>query len=213
VAFNTVFQSFLTTYLIEAGYKPPIRNTEELLVSGIKLACPPSYSVYFKENDETTLLKIIKNHVNLPSSNVTRNWVKYEKNISLLLMDKIFESNYASGDFIGENSEPLLCKLDDGVIHSYGQSMIMFHGDPLLRRVTEIIDRVVEAGLYNYWNSLRMHWLKLNTRKIGIVHPLNGYYSFNLYHMQPAFYLILTNWCLTALCFMVELMYKAYYAS
>jgi hypothetical protein len=28
--------------------------------------------------------------------------------------------------------------------------MIIFHGDPLMRLVTEIIDRVVEAGL-NYY--------------------------------------------------------------
>jgi hypothetical protein len=84
--------------------------------------------------------------------------------------------------------------------------MIMFHGDPLLRRVTEIIDRVVEAGLYNYWISISMNQYKINSQKIAIVHPLDGYYSFNLYHMQPAFYLLLMGWCLSVLCFIVELL-------
>ena len=83
----------------------------------------------------------------------------------------------------------------------------MFHADPLMRRVTEIIDHVIEAGLYEYWISLRVHKRKLYSRTIAIVHPLDGYYSFNLCHMQPAFYLLLMGWCLSVLCFMFAELY------
>ena len=86
--------------------------------------------------------------------------------------------------------------------------MTMFHGDPLMRRVTEIIDRLVESGIYSQWGSPRNELMKLRSRKIGIVHPLDGYYSFNLYHMQPAFYLLLMGWCLSAFCFMIEVLYN-----
>jgi hypothetical protein len=115
------------------------------------------------------------------------------------LIDKNAEVYYAKGYFVGENSEPLLCRLKDGVVYTFGQSMIMFYGDPLIRRVTEIIDRVVEAGLYNYWISLNINLSKLYSRKIPFVHPLDGYYSFNLTHLQPAFYLLLMGWCLCTL--------------
>jgi hypothetical protein len=128
--------------------------------------------------------------------------------VSVLLVDKVAEDKYVVGDFVGENSKPLLCSLEDGIVYSFGQIMVMFHGDPLLRRVTEIIDRVVEAGIYNYWISLSMNILKLYSQKIAIVHPLDGYYSFNLYHTQPAFYLLLMGWCLSALCFIVEVLYN-----
>jgi len=57
------------------------------------------------------------------------------------------------------------------------------NGDPLLRRVSEIVDRVVEAGFYNFWISQYKHYAKLFSRRTGIVKPLDGYYSFNLYHM------------------------------
>ena len=125
------------------------------------------------------------------------------------MMDDFAEVSYALGNFIGENSEPLLCRLEDGVVYSYGQAMLMFLGDPLLRRVSEMIDRVVESGLYNFWNSLLVQRLKLYCRKIGIFHPLDVYYSFNMYHMHPAFYLILIGWCLSAPCFMGEAMYNS----
>jgi uncharacterized protein YacL len=38
VAFNTVFQAFLTTFLIDSGYKTPIQNMDELFASGINIA-------------------------------------------------------------------------------------------------------------------------------------------------------------------------------
>jgi hypothetical protein len=105
---------------------------------------------------------------------------------------------------LGEFSEPLVCKLEDGVLYNEGLGMITMKGDPLMRKVNEIIDHVVEAGLYSYWISLDIHEFKSGYDKITLVHPLDRYYSFNLYHMQPAFFLLLMGWCRSALCFMVE---------
>ena len=43
----------------------------------------------------------------------------------------------------------------------------MSREDTLMTPGTEIIDRVVEEGLYNYWNSPRMNKHKLTSRKIA----------------------------------------------
>ena len=67
---------------------------------------------------------------------------------------------------------------------------------------------MVEAGIYNYWILWRLNLIKIRARKVAVVHPLDGYYSFNLYHMQPAFYLLLMCWCLSALCFTLQLLYS-----
>ena len=183
LAFSTVFQAFFATCLICFRYKPSIQNMAELLTSGIKLAYPPEYNFIFAHGDETEVSDVQRNFVNCPSYQVCVNWAKYHKNVSILLLDNAAEDNYASCDFVVENSELLLCRLEDGIVFSTGLSMIMFHGDPLMRRVNDIIDRVVEAGLYNYWVSRRRLFLKLRCRKIALLHPLGGYYGFNLYHM------------------------------
>jgi hypothetical protein len=115
---------------------------------------------------------------------------------------------YDGGGFVGENWKPLVCGLDDGVVFTTELIMIIFHGDPLIKRVSEIVDRVVEAGLYNYWISQLMRCLKLGSRKIAIVHTPDGYYSFNLYHLLPLFCLLLMGWCISALCFVIELLYN-----
>jgi len=195
-------------FLTESGYKIPIRNMDELLDSGIGLAYLEFYNPIFEERDRTESLKFQRNRVDCPLFDVCFAWAKYHKNVSFILMDKIAEENYAVGSYLGENSEPLVCPLDDGVVFSFGQSMIMFHGDPLMRRFNVIINHVIEAGLHNYWETIQMNVYKNYYRKIAIPHPLDGYYSFNLYHMHPAFYLLLLGWCLSAFCFMVEVLYN-----
>jgi len=52
LAFSTVFQAFLTEILIDCSYKTPIRNMDELLDSGIKLAYPEVYDHIFEIGDE-----------------------------------------------------------------------------------------------------------------------------------------------------------------
>jgi hypothetical protein len=208
VAFSTVFQAFLTTYLIDSGYKTPIQNTDELYASGNKLAYPREHNFFFDKFEEKEASFIKRNSVNCPSVYVCNDWVKYQKNVSILMADIFAEIQFALGYFIGENSEPLVCRLEDGVVFTSGLTMIMLHGDPLIKIITEIIDHVVEAGIYNHWISLHMNDIKLQARKIAIVHPLDGYYSFNLYHMQPAFYLLLMGLCLGVICFIVEMFYN-----
>ena len=208
LAFSTVFQAFLTTFLVDSGYKTPIQNMDELFSSGIKFAYQPGYSFIFENGDETEASKVQNKQANCPLFEVCLNWTLYQKNVSILVDDFSVEMSYARGQYVGENSEPLLCRLEDGVVYSTGLTMIMVYGDPLMKRVTEIIDRVVEAGIYKYWFFLKIHKHKLQSRKIAIVQKLDGYYSFNLYNIQPAFYLLLMGWCLSVICFMIEVLHN-----
>jgi len=210
LAFSTVFQAFLTTFLIDSGYKTPIQNLDELFASGIKLAYPQAFTFLVNKSDDSEESDVQRNYFNCPSFDFCVNLAMYQKNVSILLSDMLAEGYIARGDFVGENSEPLVCRLEDGVVYTTGLTMVMFHGDPLMRRVTEITDRVVAAGIYNHWISRRKHWLKLLSRKIAIVHPLDTYYSFNLYHVQPAFYALFIGWCLSTLCFLFEVLYNRF---
>jgi hypothetical protein len=96
-----------------------------------------------------------------------------------------------------------MCRLEDGVVYTTAITMMMIHGDPLMRGFNEIIDSVFAAGLYKFCYSMRKHGLKLLSRKIVIVHPIDGYYCFDQYNIQPAFYILLMGWCLGTLCLLV----------
>jgi hypothetical protein len=162
VAFNTVFQAHLTTYLVDSGYKTPNQNMDELVASDIQLAYKPFYSIIFENSDETELSKVQRNLLSCPIFKVCLDWARYQNNASILVPDIGAELSYADGELFGENSEMIICKLEDGVVYSSGLRMVMFHGDPLMKSVNEIIDRVVEAGIYNHWISFYMDLLKVN---------------------------------------------------
>jgi hypothetical protein len=181
---------------------------DELFASDIKLAYPPEYNFIFENVDETEISKVKRNSVNFPSFAVCVDWAKKHKNASILLPDVVAEYCYSLGEFSGENSERLLCKLEDGVVYSCTLSMLMFPGDPLATRLTEIIHHIIESGILNKQISRFMHNSKLSSHKLGNFQQIDGYYSFNLYHLQPAFSLLLMGWCLSVFCFMFEVLYN-----
>ena len=208
VAFSTVFQAYLTTFLIDSGYKTPIQNMDELLASGIKLHYPEHFNLIFEIDNQTEIAKIKRNRVICHTNLECLNWAFYHKNVSFFISDLSAEINIDYAHSLGKSSKPWFCRLENGMVYNKGLRMVMMKGDPLLRRVSEILDRVFEAGFYNFWVSFKRHKFKLKFRKIAIDHNLDGYYSFNLYHLQPAFYLLLVGYCLNALCFVFELFYN-----
>ena len=111
LVFSTVFQAFLTTFLIDSGYKTPIQNKDELFASGIKLSYPPGYSFIFENGNETEVSKVLRNRVDCLSFEVCLKWAVYQKNVSTILSDLYVEIYYANGALVGDNSEPLLCKV------------------------------------------------------------------------------------------------------
>jgi hypothetical protein len=179
---------------------------DELFGSGMKLAYLPIYSSVFEYGDETELSNVIRNKVDCPSFNVCVEWAAYYKNVSVFMSDFFFETFSDNGGFVGSNREPLICRIDDGVFSNPQSVMILFYGEPLMKRLNDIFGRVVEAGLYNYWISQFVDDFSISYQHIAIVNPLDEYCSFNLYHMQPAFYLLLMGLCLSVICFVIELL-------
>jgi hypothetical protein len=74
VAFSTVFHPFLTTFLVDSGYKTPIQNMDELFASGMKLAYSTEYSYIFEEGDEAEKSKVLKNRADCPSYEICVKW-------------------------------------------------------------------------------------------------------------------------------------------
>jgi hypothetical protein len=200
-----VFLAFLTTFLIDSGYKTPIQSMDELFGSGMKLAYLPSYGYIFENGNETEVSNLRRMKADCPSLKVCVNWAKYYKNVSVFLSDNGFQLVSENSEYVGANGENLLCRVDDGVFMNFMAVMLMIYGDPLLKRINVIFGRVVEAGIYNFWLSKLMNQFKISAKKKAIVNPFDEYYSFSLYHMQPAFYLLLIGLCLSVFCFVIEL--------
>ena len=115
LAFSTVFQAFLTTFLTASGYITPIRNMDELLASGIKLAYLSRYNSIFENYDETEISKIRRYRVIYPSDSKSFKLAVNHKNISLFipyLNDEILNDKAYN---LSKSSVPFLCRLENGI--------------------------------------------------------------------------------------------------
>jgi hypothetical protein len=78
---------------------------------------------------------------------------------------------------------------------------MMRMGDPLLERIKDIIDSVVEAGIFMQWKKSHFDNMKVRARVIRSNSPLNNYYSFTMKRMHHAFYLLLMGYALSTSIF------------
>jgi hypothetical protein len=205
VAFDTVFQSFLTTFLTESGYQPPIQNIDQMLASKINYGYIPLLDEMYNETDDVNSRIILRNRVPCLNSSVCLKWAHDYKNISIILDEANIEEKYATSSLMDENSKPLICSLDDGIIMTVNIVMMMHVGDPLLERIDEIIQRVVQAGLFMQWKKLHFNMLKIRAGTLHSYSLLDDYYSFTMEHMQPAFYLLSMGFCISTLILLLEL--------
>jgi hypothetical protein len=150
IAFSTVLQAFLTTFLIDPGYKTPIQSMDELLSSGMKLATFPGSNYVFEYVTEIEMSNVRRNLADCPSYDICLNWAVLEQNVSVVVPEDNFEMLVDTYLLLKKNVKRPLCRIEDGVFSNNQLAMLMFNGEPLLKRVNEIIDRVLEAGLYKY---------------------------------------------------------------
>jgi hypothetical protein len=110
VAFSTVFQIFLTNFLIDSGYKTPIKNMNELFAIGLKLAILPEFNFVLENVDETEISKVQRNRVNFHIYDDGLDWANHRKNTVIFVGNLNVEFWYAVGECVIGNSKPLLCK-------------------------------------------------------------------------------------------------------
>jgi len=204
LAVNNVFQTFLTTFLTGSGYEPPIHNIDQMLASKIKYAYHPIFEDIYNETDDVNSHILKENRLLCPDTNACIKWAQNYKNISMIIDEVGFEERLYTSRLMDENSKPLICPLDDGIVMTNNAAMIMRVGDPLLGRIDEIIQRVVEAGLFMQWKKSYFDKKKIRSGTLHSYSLQDDYYSFTLEHMQPAFFMLLMGLCISTVILLVE---------
>jgi hypothetical protein len=175
-----------------------------MLASKIKYGYHPILDDMFNETDDVNSHIILENRVRCPDGKVCLKWAEDYKNISIILEDADVEEKYSNSSLMDENTKPLICPLDDGFTITVNIVMTMSVGDPLLERIDEIIQRIVEAGIFMQWKKSHFDKIKIRSGKIHS-YSLLDYYSFTLEHMQPAFYMLLMGFCVSTVILLLEL--------
>jgi hypothetical protein len=209
VAISTLFQAYLTTFLIEPGYEEPIKTLQQMLTSDLKFGYIDEQEVLFNNVPDSVDSAIINNAVRCPDSGACFNWAAVYQNTSIIFDTLNVEICRDMGKLTDENKRPLLCELEDGGIASLERVLLVFRGSPFLELINDIIDHTVVSGILTHMN-------KKYLLKEGMLTMSNDfafddtYIVFGVRHLQTAFCLMLVGYLVAFACFVAEIVWQQY---
>jgi len=203
LAVGTVFQTYLTSFLIDPGIMPHPRNLEELARSDMKLGFSYKEDVFYQDRTDSQARRILAKKVECSASDACYIWAKKYKNMSILTSDLLYKFQSANNPSYDTSSNSL-CQIEDGVVERGPIVMVLPKGSALLDRINDIIFRVVESGVFGEWVKMTDH-IQMVKEKASFPGGLSDeYYKLSLEHLQSAFYLLLIGYCLSFVIFVTE---------
>lgn len=203
LAVNTVFQAFLTTFLINPGRKHHIESIQELLNSGLPYGFDPQCDKTFNDTEESVMRTILQHRIPCSPYTTCMDWVAYHRNFSTPSTDNIVDY-FITTKYVDYQGTPLLCALKEEY-YSSNNVIHMTKGNPLFQRVNEIVGRIVESGIFNQWTKELFNSLKLKKGVISLRTLQDEYYNLNLEHVQSAFWVLCVGLALGSAVFVVQL--------
>jgi hypothetical protein len=209
VAISTVFQAYLTTFLIEPGYEEPIKTLEQMLTSDMKFGFIDDYVIFFNNLTDSVDSAIINNALRCPDLGASFNWAAVYQNTSIIFDTLNIEICRDMGKLTDENNRPLLCELEDGGVASVDLVILVLRGSPFLELINNIIDHTVESGILTHIN--RRYFLKEGIFSLSDAFAFDDtYISFGVRHLQSAFYIMVMGYILAFACFVAEILWNLY---
>jgi hypothetical protein len=209
LAINTVFQAYLTTFLIDPGFEKSISTVEELFSSGLKYGFAPyPFDSLFKNNIYLYSKKILENWVDCSNVNVCLTWTAKYRNVSTICSKVIADYFYYKSQFSEEYGGHTSCTVKESTVLLTDVIMLLQKGSPLLHRVNEIIRRVSEGGIIDHWVQSCAEMREVIKAEANATKTLaDEFRALNMTHMQSAFYLLFLGQGLSMMSFLMEILY------
>jgi hypothetical protein len=195
-AVNTVFQTYVTSYLVDPGLKHQIDNAEELYESKPVYAFPDKLDEFFSPNLRDKLKPRV---VSDPLSCL--DYVSNKDNFATLAGRKLVE--FFSEDLAKRDTKHQIFWFQEDLFQ-LSTVMILPKGSPFLEPVNTALSSTFEAGLVNKWfkDIITEKRIKAGVREIPIL--IDEYVPLSLSHLQAPFTLLFLGLGLSLVVLLLE---------
>jgi hypothetical protein len=193
LAVNTVFQTYVTSYLVDPGYRYQIDSAEEVIESGLEVYVIDFLHDFLSDN----LLNQLKSWRKCGSGNQCLMAVSKSPGV-VMISGKVFVEYKAHK----QNGVIMYHESSRDLFH-FHIVMVMKKGSPFLDRMNNIITRLVEGGFPGKFFKDIIQ--KENMRSLS---EFDQYFSMSVYHLQSAFVAMFVGMSLSVLLFFGELMIR-----
>jgi hypothetical protein len=203
VAINTLFQAFVTSYIIDPGHQKQMKSVNDVLESGVQYGFHPDLHVnLLDESDE--LPKEIVQHSE-PCKNVELCTQRVAERGDFATISSHHRIQYLNTyKTLDDNGEALLCTFGDNVMLKF-KTFYLPQGSPLLYHCNRVIRAAMEAGLVEYWWQNELITSRIKAAAIRTISPLDNYSVLILTYLQSAFYLLILGYGFALLIFAGEM--------
>jgi hypothetical protein len=198
LAINTVYQTFLTSFLVNPGFEKQISTEDEILSSGIKFGYHPVTEL---TNTELSGLRY-RNRQKCSDMNFCISRMAHERDFAVLIV-RLFADYMTSVEYVDTDGKPLFCHLDE-TFSTLFLAMYLQEGSPLLDRFNQIIMRVLSAGLIDMWWRDLVYVDRLAAAQ-DVTADAGDYSVMLLTHFQSAFIMLILGFVCSILVFLAEL--------
>jgi hypothetical protein len=204
LAINTVFQTFVTSYLVNPGLKKQMKSISDILESGVQYGFHPDLKVNLIDESDELLTEIVAHSE--PCNVVDDCTLRIAERGDFVTIGNHHRIEYLNTyRTLDGNGNVRLCTFGDNVILNF-KTFYIPKGSPLLYSFNHAISVAVQAGLVDYWWKSELVTSRIKAASVRRISLLDDYSAFLLTYLQSAFYLLFFGYSCALLVFVGELL-------
>jgi hypothetical protein len=198
-AISTVFQTFLTSLLVDPGYDNQLTSVDEILDSGIEFGYPRGFGIFFGVASDTRHQYVFKRGEKCSTFELCIDKIRETGKYACFVPVQLAQ-NYIST--IHDHSS--VCLLNDDEYYFSFITTYVQKGSFFLESVNKFVALSLESGMIDKTvkDSVFMSGPIRNDTDVS-----DGYFVFTLSHLCIAFYIIFVGHGLSFVLFLCELFY------
>lgn len=206
LAINTIFQTFLISFLIEPGLQHQMNSIEEILASKVKYGYNEGFDVAVHDAEDELSKVILQNRIACNEGNTPPclDWMAHHGNFSLLCSKLTLDRYLLIPEYLDKNGKPLICQAG-GLFFPLNYVTYMAKWNPLLNRFNDMITRILESGILGNWLESGLYLQRVRARIADRRATVGEYYDLSLEHSQGIFAVLLPGIALSVAVFSLEL--------
>ena len=189
LAVSTVFQTFVSSFLVDPGLEKQISTVDDILQSGFRNGMPRTFSKVLSNLPKSQMYAIRNQTETCPTVVDCAEKVAEERNF-ITLLASITVDYLNTYQTLDEKGAGLLYMLKDYRLWMNFQVFILPMGSGLLKHFNKLMTAAQESGLVAYFWKDILRTSALKSGSIRIHTPLDDYTVFTLTYLQSAFFLL-----------------------
>ncbi|KAJ9598042.1 hypothetical protein L9F63_026853 [Diploptera punctata] len=206
-AFNTIFQTKLTSFLIDPGLDHQISTIEEMINSDLKLGVRNKLSKEYilKSYEKISSNKIIILEVEEALKNIT-----FNRDISYL--EGLDFIDALRSKYVKEDGSHMICTFDERLVSFFIANIIPKHS-PLLDALNNVLRRLFEGNFISLWlRSMKGNEIMKSAFKRQLISDNKDYCPLGIVHLQSSFYLLLFGEGISIVVFIIEIIIRSIFS-